>query len=224
MEILLVEDDINLSNAITKLLTYNGYKVSQVFDGIKAKDEILNNNYALVILDIMLPKLDGMSVLKIVRDSKNNVPIIMLTAKSQTDDIVDGLEHGCDDYITKPFNTKELLARMKAVLKRTSEIIPQNDSIVIKSLNLNKKTYTISNKQTTLQLTSKEFKILEVLWLNQDKITTIDEILIKVWGYDDGEVNTVWTYISYLRKKLKMLDSNVSIKMIRNVGYKLEVK
>lgn len=223
MRILLCEDELELSNAIQKILKHYNYSVDTAYDGIEALEFLEAENYDAVILDIMMPKLDGISVLKKVRENGNLIPIIMLTAKSQVDDKVLGLDLGANDYLTKPFEIKELLARLRAITRNasdsTSSILTEGD------ISLNRKTFELSTKKTSFKLASKEFQMIEMLMINKGHIISTERFMEKIWGYDtDVEINVVWVYISYLRKKLTLLDSNVKIKSTRNTGYSLEVQ
>ncbi len=222
MRLLLCEDEKELSNALVKILKHYNYSVDAVYDGQEALYYLETENYDGVILDIMMPKVDGLTVLKRMRESGNLVPVILLTAKSQVDDKVAGLDMGANDYLSKPFETKELLARIRAMTR----IIAGQSSSVIKvgDLSLNTKTYELFTKEKSFKLASKEFQMMEMLMINSGHIISTERFLEKVWGYDsETELNTVWVYISYLRKKLKALKTNVSIKATRGTGYSLEV-
>lgn len=224
MRLLLAEDEKELSNALVTVLKHNNYSVDAVYNGQDALDYLLSgNNYDGAILDIMMPEKDGISVLKEVRSSGNSIPILMLTAKAEIDDRVAGLDAGADDYLTKPFSMKELLARIRAMTRRQAET---TDSILsFGNIKLNRSTYTLSTNKDALRLANKEFQMLEMLLVNPGQIISTDQFMEKIWGYDsNAESNVVWVYISYLRKKLTALDANVSIRAARGLGYTLEAQ
>ncbi len=222
MRILLCEDEKELSNALVKILKHYNYSVDAVYDGEEALMFLQAENYDAVILDIMMPKVDGLTVLKKARAQGNLVPIIMLTAKSQVDDKVTGLDLGANDYLTKPFETKELLARIRAMTRAVSD--SSSSVLTVGDINLNRKTFELYSDKTSFKLASKEFQIMEMLMMNKGHIIPTERIMEKVWGYDaDAEINVVWVYISYLRKKLTLIESDVKIKATRNTGYSLEV-
>lgn len=226
MRLLLVEDEKPLSNALATILKHNNYSIDCVYDGLSALDYIETGIYDAIILDIMLPKMDGIEVLKTIRGNKNNVPVILLTAKSDVEDKVKGLDSGADDYLTKPFSTKELLARIRAITRRQD--ITQNNIIEFGDLRLNKLSFELSlNKSSnnSLRLSNKEFQMMEMFINNHNNMISIEKFMDKIWGFDsDAEINVVWTYICYLRKKLKILNSKVRIIAVRNIGYTLEYK
>ncbi len=221
MRLLLCEDERELSLALVKILKHFNYSVDAVYDGEQALDYLDAENYDAVILDIMMPKIDGLEVLKRTRAKGNLIPIIMLTAKSMLDDKVTGLDFGANDYITKPFETKELLARIRAVTRAVSE---SNSSLLtVGNLTLNRKTFELKVKENSTTLANKEYQMLEMLMINDGHIISTERFMEKIWGYDsNSEINVVWVYISNLRKKLASLGSDVKIKAIRNTGYSLE--
>lgn len=221
MRLLLAEDEKELSNALVTLLKHNNYSVDAVYDGQEALDYLEAGNYDGAILDIMMPKLDGISVLKEIRRQGNSIPILMLTAKAEIDDRVLGLDSGADDYLTKPFSMKELLARIRAMTRRQSE---QTDNILsLGNLKLNRSNYMLSTPKDELRLANKEFQMLEMLLVHPGQVISSDQFMEKIWGFDsEAEQNVVWVYISYLRKKLTALDANVQIKAVRGLGYLLE--
>ena len=222
MRLLLAEDEKELSKALCTLLKYNNFSVDAVYNGEDALDFIDSNIYDCLILDIMMPKLDGISVLKTIRRKGNNIPVLMLTAKSEIDDRCLGLDLGADDYLTKPFSTKELLSRIKALVRRKSEKF--ESELVFGDLKLNRLTYEIESCNGTLKLGNKEYQMLELMMLSPKTMVSVEQFMNKIWDFDsDAELNVVWVYISYLRKKLKMVGSNVEIKSSRNVGYYLEI-
>jgi len=222
MNILLVEDEKSLSNAIKKILEGRGYFVDAVYDGLSAIDYAKGMEYGLIILDVMLPKLDGFEVVRILRKDGVNVPILMLTARTTVRDKVTGLNYGADDYMTKPFDTEELLARVGALTRRTGEVIV--DDIKFEDLVLNVKSAELSCGQESVQLSRREFDVMKTFMYNPKMTVTKDSLIINVWGIEsDATDNNVEVYISFLRKKLKFLGSRVSIKNIQKIGYKLEV-
>lgn len=223
MRILFAEDELALSKALTTILKRNNYSVDAVYDGQTALEYLEMDNYDCAILDIMMPKLDGISVLKEIRKKGMQIPIIMLTAKSEVDDKVLGLDSGANDYLTKPFEAKELMARIRAVTRIQTV---QSDSLLkFGNLTLNQATFELSSPAGSISLANKEFQMLELLMSNPHHLISADGFFEKIWGYDsEAEVNVVWVYISYLRKKLEKLDADVKIKATRNVGYSLEEK
>lgn len=220
MRVLLAEDEREMSNALTTILKHNNYSVDAVYDGQDAYDYLQSEIYDAVILDIMMPKMDGLTVLKKIRAEGNAIPVLLLTAKSEIDDKVTGLDSGADDYLTKPFAMKELLARVRALTRRTGDV---TDSILqFGDLSLDRSTYQLSCQNESIRLTSKEFQMLEMLMANPGQVISPDLFMDKIWGYDtETELNVVWVYISYLRKKFTGLHSTVQIKATRNVGYSL---
>ena len=223
MRLLLAEDELALSRAITAILKKNNYEVDAVFDGEEALEWLTGNNYDGAILDIMMPGMDGISVLKHVRASGNNLPIMILTAKSEVDDKVIGLDAGANDYLTKPFAAKELLARIRAMTRAQSA---QNSSEMrMGNIRLNRATFELSSPADSFRLANKEFQMMELLLNNPRHLISTEQFMERIWGQDsDAEINIVWVYISYLRKKLTALGANIQIKATRNAGYSLEEK
>lgn len=222
MKILLIEDEKKLSEAITYILKKNKYIVDAVFDGIDGLDYALSEIYDLIILDIMLPKLNGIDVLKNIRKEKIDVPILLLTAKSTLEDKVLGLDTGADDYLTKPFEIEELLARIRAMLRRKGEIL--EDIIEFSDIKLNNSNYTLYCGKNHILLPLKEYNIMKIFINNPKNIITKEFLIEKVWGFDkDTDYNNVEVYISFLRKKLINIGSKVEIKTSRGIGYYLEV-
>lgn len=223
MRLLLAEDERELSKALSTILKHNLYTVDTVFDGEEALAYIENGNYDGVILDIMMPKIDGISVLKIIRSKGINVPVLILTAKSEVDDKVIGLDCGANDYLTKPFSIKELLARIRAMTRIKTEAV---DSLLkFGNVTLNRVTFELSTAYGSYRLANKEFQIMEMFMSNPKNLVSTERILEKIWGYDtETEVSVVWVYISYIRKKLASINSNIYIKATRNLGYSLEEK
>lgn len=223
MRLLLAEDEKELNTALATVLRRNNYTVDCAYDGEEALDFIDSNEYDGVILDIMMPKIDGIKVLKTMRNEGNNVPVLFLTAKSEIDDRVEGLDAGADDYLTKPFAMKELLARVRALTRRQGDIA---DS-VLKSgnLSLNKSTFELSVSNSNMRLGNKDFQMMEMLMSNEGVVISAEKFMEKIWGFDsDADISVVWVYISNLRKKLVSLDADMEIKAIRNQGYVLEKK
>lgn len=221
MRLLLCEDEKMLSKVITVLLKNNNFSVDAVYDGHTALDYIRTGVYDGVILDVMMPEMDGIEVLKTIRSEGIKTPVVMLTAKTEVDDKVLGLDSGADDYISKPFESRELLARIRAMIRRGGD---QSDSILsYDDIKLNRSTYTISSSNKEIRLQNKEFQIMEMLMLNPNRIISTEQFMDKIWGFDsDTDLTVVWVYVSYLRKKLKELNSNVTIKVVRNAGYRLD--
>lgn len=221
MRLLLAEDEKELSNALVAILKHNNYSVDAVYDGEEALAYLETDIYDGAILDIMMPKMDGITVLKEIRKQGNAVPVLLLTAKSEIDDRVEGLDSGADDYLTKPFATKELLARIRAMTRRQAQT---TDSILkFENLTLNRSTYELASETTSLKLANKEFQMMEMLMTNAGRVISAEQFMDKIWGYgSEAEMNVVWVYISYLRKKLNMLEANVQIKATRGIGYSLE--
>ena len=222
MRILLAEDEKEMSNAIVAVLKHEHYSVDAVYDGQDALDYLETGLYDGAILDIMMPKMDGVSVLKEIRKNGMDVPVILLTAKSEIDDKVEGLDAGADDYLTKPFAMKELLARLRSITRRQGEVT--DNVIEFSNLKLDRSTFLISTETGSLRLANKEFQMLEMLLSNPGQIISTEQFMDKIWGYDsETELNVVWVYVSYLRKKLSKIGAKVNIKAARGVGYLVEV-
>ena len=221
MKLLLAEDEKALSNALMTVLKMNHYTVDAVFNGEDALDYLTLNEYDGAILDVMMPKRDGFSVLKEARSQGVKTPVLILTAKSEIDDKVTGLDLGADDYLTKPFAVKELLARVRAMIRRKGEI--EDNTLSYGDITLDRETFELSTQNGSVKLVNKEFQIMELLMRNPKKIFSAEAILDKAWGVDDeAEITTVWVYVSYIRKKLDRVGAKVKIKATRNVGYSLE--
>ena len=223
MRILLAEDERDLSRALVALFQKNKYAVEVAYDGEEALTMLEKGDFDCAVLDIMMPKIDGLTVLRRVRQQGNNLPILLLTAKTDLDDMVEGLDSGADDYVTKPFSVKELLARIRAITRRRTE---SGSSILsFEGLNLNRASYYLSTEYGKVRLTSKEYQMMEMLMSGVDKVVSSQEFMEKIWGEtENDDMNVVWVYVSYLRNKLKKLQSNVKIKAMRNEGYRLEKK
>lgn len=221
MRLLLAEDEKELSRALVEILKHNHYSVDAVYNGEDALDYLDTGLYDGVILDVMMPKVDGITVLKKIRSKGNSVPVMMLTAKSEIDDRVLGLDSGADDYLTKPFSAKELLARIRAMTRRQTETT--NSVLTFNNISLNRATFELSTPFEAVRLANKEFQIMEMLMVAPGNIISTELFMEKIWGYDsETELSVVWVYISYLRKKLITIKADVQIKAIRNRGYSLE--
>lgn len=220
MRLLLAEDEKDLSATIKKFLVYNKYDVDCAYDGEEALLLLSTYKYDGVILDVMMPKKDGFAVVKELRKKGNNVPVLMLTARSEIDDKVLGLDLGADDYLTKPFVVKELLARVKALVRRKGEY---TEGLSLGNMTLNEATYELSTPEGLVRLTNKEFRLMEYLIRNKDALLSTENIMSNIWDYDsDAEINVVWVYISSLRKKMEKIKTDYVIKAVRGVGYQLE--
>ncbi|MCM3173782.1 MULTISPECIES: response regulator transcription factor [Paenibacillus] len=223
MRILIAEDEIHLAEAVSQILKKNNYSVDMVHDGRSGLDYALSGIYDLLLLDIMMPEMDGITVLKTLRSEGNHTPVILLTAKGEIDDKVTGLDYGADDYIAKPFATEELLARIRAALRRKGEVVPE-DALKFGDIELNTVQLKLSVQGKEMKLNLKENELLELLITRKSAITSKEQIIEKLWGFDsEVEYNNVEVYISFLRKKLTFLNSAVRINTIRGVGYVLEV-
>ncbi|MBE6772808.1 MAG: response regulator transcription factor [Ruminococcaceae bacterium] len=223
MRLLLAEDEKELSKALCAVLKHNNYSVDPVYNGQDALDYGLCENYDGIILDLMMPKIDGLTVLKKLRENGISTPVIILTAKSEIEDRITGLDAGADDYLTKPFAMGELLARLRALTRRKSEFSPNVASFG--NISLNRETFELSVDNDSVRLGNKEFQMLEMLMSNPGRLISTEQFMERIWGYEtEAEINVVWVYISYLRKKLANLNANVEIKAVRGVGYTLEEK
>lgn len=221
MRLLLAEDEKALSKALVAILERNNYSVDAVYDGQSALDYLEMDNYDGVILDIMMPKVDGLTVLRRVREKGNLIPILLLTAKSEVDDKVEGLDAGANDYLAKPFHSKELLTRIRAITR--TQTVQTNSKLTMRNVTLDRATFELSTAKGSFRLANKEFQMLELLMCNPHQLISSERFLEKIWGYDsEAEINVVWVYISYLRKKLSALHADIQIKATRNAGYSLE--
>lgn len=222
MRILIVEDEVRLADTLRDLLEIEGYTADVRHDGESGLDEALTGIYDVVLLDVMLPKLDGFTVLRRLRAAGGAVPVLMLTARSEVSDKVQGLDQGADYYLTKPFEPRELLACVRALARRQPEL-RNTDVLECGDLKLEKSAFTLSRGERSVRLSRKEFDMMELFMLNRNLVLTKEKLLLKIWGYEsDAEDNNVEVYISFLRKKLDHLRSQVKIKTIRMVGYCLE--
>ena len=222
MRILLVEDEKYLADALVAILKKNNYTVDHVSDGETGLDCAMSEIYDVLLLDIMLPKMSGLKILKHFRETNKTTPVIMLTARSEITDKVSALDEGADDYLAKPFNTDELLARIRAVSRRESKIVSEHFNVSYGDITLNTSLLRLSSNTAHVTLTHKESKLLEYLLHNNSMVLSKDKIIEKIWGYDsEVEDNNVEVYISFLRKKLTYIKSNVTIITIRGLGYKM---
>lgn len=218
MRILLAEDERSLSRAVIALLEKN----NSVDDGQEALEYLEAGNYDALILDLMMPKMDGLTVLRTLREQGNPIPVLILTAKSEVDDKVLGLDTGANDYLTKPFSTQELMARIRA-MTRSQTGGQVTSRLTFGNITLDQATFELSSPAGSFRLANKEFQMMEMLMRNPRQIIPTERFLERIWGYDsEVELSVVWVYISYLRKKLSALRSNIQIKVTRNAGYSLE--
>ena len=223
MRILIIEDEVRLASTLQDLLDMNGYTADVCHDGESGLDNALSGIYDVVLLDVMLPKMDGFTVLRNLRSVGNAVPVLMLTARSELSDRVEGLDCGADYYLTKPFEPKELLACMRALTRRQPEL-RSSDAVEFGDLKLDKNAFTLSCGDRQLRLSRKEFDMMELLMRNRDMVLTKETLLLKIWGYEsDAEDNNVEVYVSFLRKKLTFVGSSVKIRASRGLGYSMEV-
>lgn len=224
MKILIIEDEYNLADAIASMLRSSKYSVEIKTDGEEGLEEALTNIYDLIILDVMLPHMNGFEILKELRNEKIDSKILMLTAKSTIDDKMEGFNNGADDYLTKPFHMQELMARVNVQLRKNQ--VNVNDNMKLGDIVLNIKSMELSNinGNNKVKIIGKEFQLLELLMNNSNQVISKEQLFVKIWGYDtDCDINTLEAYISFIRKKLKLVKSNIKIKAIRNMGYVLEV-
>lgn len=223
MRLLLAEDELSLSKAIVTILKKNNYTVDAAFDGVEALEYLEANEYDGVILDVMMPRMDGISVLQQIRKAGNHVPVIILTAKAEVDDKVLGLDSGANDYLTKPFAAKELLARIRAMTRNSMATVQSDSKLHFGNITLDCATFELSSSSNSFTLANKEFQMIELLMRNPRQIISAEQFMDKIWGFEaNTESNVVWTYISYLRKKLVALKANVEIRARRGAGYSLE--
>jgi DNA-binding response OmpR family regulator len=222
MRILVVEDEVRLAATLQDLLEMNGYTTDVCHDGEAGLDNALSSIYDVVLLDVMLPKLDGFTVLRRLRAEGNQTPVLLLTAKSETSDKVTGLDSGADYYLTKPFEPRELLACVRALTRRQPEL-RDSDAMTFGDLKLDQNAFTLLCGEKSVRLSRKEFDMMEMLLINRNIVITKEKLLLKIWGYEsNAEDNNVEVYISFLRRKLEYLHSHIRIRTIRMVGYCLE--
>lgn len=223
MRILLAETEKDLSKALVSIFNKNNYSTDTVYDGEDALTYIESGIYDCIVLDAVLENINGLTVLNTIRSKGINIPVLMLANKTDIDDIVKALDNGADDYMTKPFFAKELLARIRAITRRNNNF----DTSVLKfgNTSLNRTNFTLSTEESTFRLTNKEYQMLEMLLIKPGQVISVDKFMEKVWGFDSqSEINVVWVYISYIRKKLSKLNSNIEIKAMRNSGYFVNIK
>lgn len=222
MKLLYAEDEAGMSEAVVDILTFHHYIVDAVYDGAEALAYARMEPYDGIILDVMMPKLSGLEVLRRLRAEGCGAPILLLTARAEVEDQIQGLDLGADDYLPKPFSMELLLARVRAMLRRREEFIP--NILRRGNISLNQQSYELSGNGQSFVLPKLEYRLMELLMLNKNAYLSTEDLLVKVWGYEtEAELGTVWVYISYLRKRLAALNANVSIAAKRNVGYRLEV-
>lgn len=220
MRILLAEDERSLSRALVAIFQKNNYSVDAVYNGEDALLYLQSGNYDVAVLDIMMPKMDGITVLKKIRAAGSQLPVLMLTAKTEVDDKVLGLDSGANDYLGKPFDTKELLARIRSITRSQSVA---DTKLRMGNITLDRATFELSSPTGSFRLANKEFQMMEFLMSNPRHVISAERFMEKIWGYDtEAELNVVWVYISYLRKKLTALGADIQIKASRNAGYSLE--
>ncbi|MCC8042701.1 MAG: response regulator transcription factor [Oscillospiraceae bacterium] len=223
MRVLIVEDEIKLADALIQILNKNKISADACYDGADGLDNALTGIYDVIVLDIMLPKMNGIDVLRNIRKEGLTTPILLFTAKDDVADKVRGLDSGADDYLTKPFATEELLARIRALGRRSTAGLVSDDRLEYGDIVLDLSAYELSSGKNSVKLGLKEFSIMELLMKNTGRVLTKENLIIKVWGYEsDAEYNNVEVYISFLRKKLSFLKSKTIIKTIRGVGYIME--
>lgn len=221
MRILLAEDELSLSRAVVALLERSNFSVDAVHDGEEALQYLEARNYDAMILDLMMPKVDGMTVLRRLREQGSTLPVLILSARSEIGDKVLGLDSGANDYLTKPFSTRELMARIRAITRTQSGQAVSRLSFG--NITLDQTNFELSSPTGSYRLANKEYQMMELLLRNPHQLISTERFLERIWGYDsDVELNVVWVYISYLRKKLAALNANIQIKVARNAGYSLE--
>ena len=221
MKLLYAEDEIAMSEAVTDILTYHKYTVDAVYDGADALYYAEHEQYDGIILDVMMPKMSGLEVLTALRQRGVNTPVLLLTAKSEISDRIDGLDAGADDYLPKPFAMGELLARVRAMLRRREDFKP--DILTMGNVSLNMQSYALSCGGESVVLPKLEYQMMELLLRNRGIFLSTEDLLTKIWGYDtEAELGVVWVYISYLRKRLASMGANIELRAKRGVGYRLE--
>jgi len=220
VRILVAEDERPLASAIVKILEKSNYSADAVYNGEDTLAYISEGNYDALLLDIMMPGIDGIEVLRRLRREGNAIPVLLLTARSEIEDKVTGLDSGANDYLTKPFDARELLARIRAIT-RTAGV--SSSTLTFGNISLDRASFELSSPVGIIKLANKEFQMMELLLSNPSRVIPTERFIEKIWGYDaETEVNVVWVYISYLRKKLASLNSDIQIKASRNAGYSLE--
>ena len=222
MRILLAEDEPELNRALVAIFTKNNYSVDSVFDGEEAVTYLMEGDYDCAVLDVMMPKMDGITALKTIRKAGKTLPVLILTAKSEIDDRILGLDSGADDYLTKPFAVKELLARVRAITRRLTTGVDAN--LTYGNCTLSRSTYLLTTPNGEVRLTNKEFQMLEMLMSAPSQVVSPETFMEKIWGFDsDSDIGVVWVYVAYIRKKLAGIGANLVVKSLRNAGYTLEI-
>lgn len=222
MKLLYAEDEISMSEAVVDILQFHKYSVDAVYDGLDAFEYAKTGQYDGIILDIMMPKMNGLEVLCELRKLGIKTPILLLSAKAEVQDRIQGLDMGADDYLPKPFIMGELIARVRAMLRRREQFVP--DILSLGNVSLNMQSHTMSVNNSSILLPKLEYQIMELLMINKNIYLSSEDILTKIWGYDtDAQIGIVWVYISYLRKRLISMNANIQIVAKRNTGYSLEV-
>lgn len=220
VRILIAEDEKSLARAIVKIFEKNNYSADAVYNGEDALLYLESDNYDVVVMDIMMPVMDGITALKKLRERGNQIPVLLLTAKAEIDDKVLGLDSGANYYLTKPFDSKELLAAIRAITRTQSEV---SSKLTCGNISLDRTTFELSSPTGSFRLANKEFQMMEIFMANPHQIISAERFMDKIWGFDnEAEINVVWVYISYLRKKLTALHADIYIKVSRNIGYSLE--
>jgi len=221
MRLLIAEDDKKLLKTLTHLLKINHYLVDGVDNGRDAMEYALTGEYDGLIFDVMMPELDGITVLKRIREKGITTPTLFLTARTEVYQRIEGLDAGADDYLPKPFSTGELLARIRAMLRRKDHFTP--DCVTVGDLSLNRSTYELSCHGKSLSLSGKEFQVMEMLMTHPNQILTAEQMITHIWGWDtDVDTSVIWVHISNVRKKIEALKGRVLIRFVRNAGYVLE--
>ena len=225
MRLLIVEDEVRLADTLRQLLNRQGYTADVYYDGVRGLDNAMTGIYDLMVLDVMLPGMNGFQVVKKLREAGVTTPVLMLTAKSDVSDRIHGLDCGADYYLTKPFEPEELLACVRTLLRRSGGQLQESDTLTWGDLSLERATFSLSCAERAVRLSRREYDLMELLMKNGSQIVSKEQLILKVWGYDSAaEDNNVEVYISFLRRKLTHLQSAVRIKTLRMVGYCLEVE
>lgn len=223
MRLLIAEDDKDIVKALTALFEHNNYSVDAVYNGNDGYDYAVTGGYDGMILDIMMPGMDGLEVLRALRNAGVRTPVLLLTARGDVEDRVNGLDAGADDYLPKPFAASELLARVRAMLRRRENY--QDDILEFMGLTLNLSTFELGFQNNSMRLVSREFQMLQLLMQSPGSVVSTDQFMERIWGWDsDVEVSIVWVYVSNLRKRIDRLGAPVNIKAVRGIGYCLEKK
>lgn len=222
MRILVVEDEKYLAEALLQILSQHNYTVDVSLDGESGLDNALSGIYDAVVLDVMLPKMNGFEIVRSMREEKISTPVILLTAKSDVEDRIYGLDCGADDYLSKPFDTGELLARIRALTRRGSEVILNNNELSAGDVRIDRNSLKLRGNEKETTLTKREFELLEYLIINKKITVSKEQIIEKLWGFDsEAEANHVEVYISFLRKKLAFVSNSVTINTVRGMGYQI---